>query len=432
MHESSTRTWLKEIHRALLLVTIFLVVGWLLKHPIVGLALGCAIVTLYWGYHLRLIQDWLENPEAIPPKTIGLWGLILSDIQSLQRRNREVQSRLKSALDYLQEALASMRDASIIVDNHGNIAWANDSANFLLGIHFPSDRGQPLLNLIRFSQFQQYFEAEDYSSPLRIVPIGESGRCLQFEISHFGVGDRLIFVHDVTETFKLEQIRRDFVGNVSHELRTPLTVIKGYIDTLQGVKAFENPKFQRPLEQMNEQADRMENLLRDLLWLSRIETLETQRKSELVDIAKLVQESTNELRTGYAERTIELALKCDRSVFGDRLELHSAFSNLIVNALKYSNDVVNVHWFERDGQGIFAVRDRGAGIAPQHIPRLTERFYRIDKSRSQRIGGTGLGLAIVKHVATAHQAELKIDSTVGEGCTFSLVFPLVNPKVVAK
>lgn len=425
---TSRGVWLQELRRLVILLGAVTLLGALFGAPAVGLALGLAMVVLYWGYQLRRIQRWLDNPEGDPPEGSGLWGRLLDNIYLLQRRNREAQSRLESALDYLQDSLASMRDASIIVDRRGNIAWANESAHFLLGIRFPDDQGQPLLNLIRLPKFQQYFDTEDYSSPLRIVPTGEGERCLQFEISRFGAGDRLIFVRDVTENHKLEQMRRDFVGNVSHELRTPLTVIKGYIDTLLGLEPFESPRLSRPLMQMSEQAERMETLLKDLLWLSRIESVETLRKTEVIDVAGLVREIVTELRTGYVSRQIDLDISTDAAVLGDRSELHSAFSNLIVNALKYSPDggPVSVSWRAEGGKALFSVTDRGMGIAAKHLPRLTERFYRVDKSRSQRIGGTGLGLAIVKHVATSHQADLDVRSKLGEGSTFTLAFPIAD------
>lgn len=419
------RIWLGELRRVLILVSGLTAVGWLLDYTLIGLIVGLAAVVGFWAYQLRLVQRWLDNPEGEPPEGYGLWGLILDNVFLLQRRSREAQSQLESALDYLQDSLASMRDASVIVDARGNIAWANESAHFLLGIRFPDDRGQPVLNLIRMPKFHKFFAEEDYSSPLRILPSAEGEHCLQFEISRFGAGDRLIFIRDVTDNYRLEQMRRDFVGNVSHELRTPLTVIRGYIDTLLGMEQFAEAHLQKPLLQMNEQAQRMENLLKDLLWLSRIESIETLRKTELLDVAGLIEETVAEIRTAYAEREVNLSIECSDRVLGDYMELHSAFSNLILNALKYSEDEpVDVRWYRQGGRAIFSVTDRGLGIAAHHIPRLTERFYRVDKSRSQRTGGTGLGLAIVKHVATSHQSELHIDSEVGRGSTFSLAFPV--------
>lgn len=403
-----------------------LTVGSLVGFPLQGLCTGLVLVLVHWARQLYNAQRWIADPSQEPPEGSGVWGQLFDGIYLLQRRNREDRQRLESALDYLQDSLASMRDAAVIVDRRHNIAWSNDSADFLLGIKFPEDRGQPVLNLIRQPKFHQYFERETPDAPLRIDPTTEGERCLQFELSTFGEGDRLIFVRDVTQQYRLEQMRRDFVGNVSHELRTPLTVIKGYIDTLQNIPQFEELRFQRPLAQMNEQTARMENLLKDLLWLSRIESAETLRKTALTDVAQLVGETVNELRAAYGDREIRLNVSSGALVLGDRQELHSAFSNLIINALKYSeyDQPVDVSWCERDGRAVFSVVDRGMGIAKRHLPRLTERFYRVDKSRSQRIGGTGLGLAIVKHVATSHQAELTIDSELGQGSEFSLNFEM--------
>ena len=318
-----------------------------------------------------------------------------------------------------------MRDAGVIVDERGNIAWSNQSAQQLLGISFPEDRGQPLLNLIRLPRFHEYFEREDYAEPLRLPPAQEGERCLQFEVSRFGDGDRLLFVRDVTENFRLEQMRRDFVGNVSHELRTPLTVIKGYLETLPTGSEDLDPRFARAFGQMGEQASRMENLLKDLLWLSRIESIESERKTVIVNAPQLLQEMVSELRTGWMDRDIELILESDRGIQGDQAELHSAFSNLVINALKYSaNDApVRIRYFDAGDAVVLEVEDRGVGIESIHIPRLTERFYRVEKSRSQSTGGTGLGLAIVKHVAVSHGATLSIESEPGEGSTFRLEFP---------
>ena len=231
-------------------------------------------------------------------------------------------------------------------------------------------------------------------------------------------------MRDVTDRVRLEQMRRDFVGNVSHELRTPLTVIKGYIDTILGMGADLDPRFTRPLEQMDQQAERMENLLKDLLWLSRIESVRSEAKTGQVDVAALLKELREDISKGFPGRDIELQCDTSETVRGDFRELHSAISNLVINALKYSeaDDKVVVRWSREGDELRLSVRDEGMGIDPAHIPRLTERFYRVDDSRSSRTGGTGLGLAIVKHVAAAHDAELRIESRLGEGSTFTLVF----------
>lgn len=418
------RVWLAEMRRVVAVIGGAALLGWLFSYPTLGLAAGLSMVLLIWSYQLSLVQRWLDKPEDEPPESHGLWGLILDNIHLFQRRSREAQLRLASALDYLQDSLASMRDAAIIVDARGAIAWSNASAQVLLGIRFPEDRGQLLLNLIRMPQFVEYYEAENYSSPLRILPSAESDDCLQIEISRFGEGDRLLFVRDITETFRLEQMRRDFVSNVSHELRTPLTVIKGYVDTLIDMEPFATGPLRRPLEQINEQSDRMESLLKDLLWLGRIESAEKQIKTELVDVPKMLEELASQLRTAWPDRDLVLKIDTQNHIVGDDNELHSAFSNLVINALKYSESgPVIVRWQTEQEVAVFSVADCGTGIAQEHLTRLTERFYRIDKSRSQTTGGTGLGLAIVKHVANSHNADLAITSHIGEGSTFSLRFP---------
>ena len=213
------------------------------------------------------------------------------------------------------------------------------------------------------------------------------------------------------------------MDGVSHELRTPLTVMKGYIETLQSLDEFSEARFQKPLEQMGQQALRMENLVTDLLWLSRIEAVETLRKTELIDMPMLIKSIVSELQPAYPERLIVLNQESDAAIRGDERELHSALSNLVVNSLKYSDGDVNLAWQSTDDVATFSVKDTGSGIEPHHLARLTERFYRVDKSRSNAGGGTGLGLAIVKHVANSHQAELTIDSTVGVGSCFGLAFP---------
>lgn len=418
-------SWVHELRRGLAVIATCALAGWFAGAVAVGTAVGALVVLGFWVWQLWRIRRWLADPESEPPETIGLWGVIFDNIYALQRRNREAQSRLESALDYLQDSLASMRDAAVIVDVRGNIAWANDSSRGLLGLNFPADRGQPVLNLIRVPRFHEYFAAEDYGEPLRLPPAKEGERCLQFEVSRFGEGDRLLFVRDVTETYRLEQMRRDFVGNVSHELRTPLTVIKGYIDTLPASSDHLDPRIERALSQMGEQVVRMETLLRDLLWLARIESIESRSKHSIVNMVLLLDELVDELKAGYPTRKVLVDVTSTRRLVGDQMELHSAVSNLVINALKYSasDSPVSVRYRD-DGEGVMLeVEDRGVGIDAIHIPRLTERFYRVDKSRSQSTGGTGLGLAIVKHVAAAHGAELRIDSEPGVGSCFALVFP---------
>jgi two-component system phosphate regulon sensor histidine kinase PhoR len=269
-----------------------------------------------------------------------------------------------------------------------------------------------------------YVDANNFQKPLRIQRGAALEVCLQFEFSKFGADDRLVFVKDVTEQDRLERMRRDFVGNVSHELRTPLTVIKGYTETLQTLMPASDSTLQKSLSVMDTQLVRMESLVSDLLWLSSIESVEGERKEGQIDMETLLSDLVLELAAGWPSSVLDLQITTSQQILGDENELRSAISNLVVNALKYGeNSPVVVKWIDTTVGPALLVEDKGRGIAAEHIPRLTERFYRVDKSRSLATGGTGLGLAIVKHVAVSHEAKLFVDSELGRGSCFRLVFP---------
>jgi len=417
-------SWRGELRKLLLVLAASALAGWLFGYPLAMLTLGLAAISGVWLYQIWRMRRWLENPEQTPPESFGIWGVVYDTIYRLQRENREARSRLQSTVDYLQSSFASMRDGVVILTQAGAIEWCNEAARRLLGLEYPRDRGQLILNLVRLPEFHQYFITGDFSQPLQVGLKGGAPRFLQMEITTFADGDFLLFVRDVTRMLQLEQQRRDFVGNVSHELRTPLTVFKGYLETLMAAGDRLDPRFHKPLEQMELQARRMENLLDDLLWLSRIESVRSEKKTERVDIAGLLEELRDELAHSHPDRVVALRLDTRDAVAGDYRELHSAISNLVLNAIKYSPEdrPVLVHWRRAGDELLLSVVDQGPGIEEQHLPRLTERFYRVDESRSSATGGTGLGLAIVKHVAASHRAELRIDSEPGEGSTFTLAF----------
>jgi two-component system phosphate regulon sensor histidine kinase PhoR len=421
----TSRVWLAELRRVSLLLLAAALAGAVFGRPGLGVGLAVSAILVHWFYQLWRIQVWLSQPETVTPEANGVWGDILDRIYHLRRKEREARQGLQSTVDYLRDSFASMRDGTIMVDSRGSIAWSNEAAEPLLGLRFPEDQGQAILNLIRIPEFHRYFLAGDYSESLQINTGVESELYLQIDISNFGDGDRLVFARDVTRMTRMEQIRRDFVGNVSHELRTPLTVITGYLDTILDNAEGLDPRYIKPLEQMAQQSVRMENLLKDLLWLSRIESVNNIEKHDTVDVIAMLEELREEL-SGTAEgRVVELEVDCPARVLGDYRELHSAVSNLLLNALKYSPEqsVVTIGWHRKGEECHLTVRDTGQGIAAAHLPRLTERFYRVDDSRSSATGGTGLGLAIVKHVAMAHNARLNIESVVGVGSCFTLVFP---------
>ena len=418
------RHWWRAASRISLLALLGAALGILLDDIALGLLCSALALLVFWYVQLFRVERWLAQPDREPPEARGIWGRLLDHIYRLQRQSKEAQGRLESSIQYLQDSLKSVRDAAIITDPWGNIAWVNDSAESLLGISLNDDVGRPLVNLMRIRELSQYLSLADYSQPLRLLPTSEREACLQVEVSTFSGGDRLIFVKDISEQYKLEVMRRDFVGNVSHELRTPLTVLKGYVENIQSLESELVDQIARPLAQMEMQVVRMEVLLKDLLWLSRIESIEGADKTSPINMASLVNEIAEDLRAAWPQRELICSMEYDGMILGDAVELHSAVSNLVVNALKYSgaDSCVMIRWSRVDGQPTLSVIDEGEGIEPQHIPRLTERFYRVDKSRSQNTGGTGLGLAIVKHVALSHNAELVISSVYGKGSEFALAF----------
>ena len=422
---NSSASWLAELRRLLFVVLAAALLGWIFGRPLLFVALGLFLLCGWWISQMWRIWRWLGHPEEDPPESHGIWGNIYDRIYHLQRENREARRQLQSSVDYLQDSFASMREGVVMIDEGGSIQWSNAAAERLLGLKYPADRGQTLLNLVRLPEFHSYFIEEDFSEPLQMAVAGEQERFFQIEITPFGDGDRLVFVRDVTALVKLEHMRRDFVGNVSHELRTPLTVIIGYIDTILATGSRLEKPLVKPLKQMQQQAQRMETLLKDLLWLSRIESVKTEQKTDQIDVASMIEELRDDLKNTYPERAVVVQIETRQKVLGDYRELRSALSNLALNALKYSTDEVDVtlRWAEVEGEYLLSVKDRGIGIDSIHLPRLTERFYRVDDSRSTNTGGTGLGLAIVKHVAAAHDAELRIDSRLGRGSTFTIAFP---------
>jgi len=420
--------WFVPTSRIVALVTGGTLLGWYFGYPLAGATLALLAVVIFWSYQMSRLQQWLQAPDAPPDDIYGVWGEIIAHIHRHQRAAAKDQKRLQSTVDYLLESFASMRDGVVIVERQGGIRWCNDVATRLLGLRYPQDTGQAITNLVRHPDFNQYVAEQRYAEPLYIDIDGEQKLHLQVIITRFGEGDSLLFVRDVTERIRMEQMRRDFVANVSHELRTPLTVISGYLDNFLADSQRLPAPYVKPVKQMAQQAQRMETLLKDLLWLSRIESEGRREKLESISMVALLEELKDELSATQPQRCVQLDVQCQQKISGDYREIYSAVSNLVQNALNYSADdkPVVISWLEQDDDCLLSVIDQGQGIDPVHIPRLTERFYRVDDSRSSATGGTGLGLAIVKHVAASHDVRLTIESVLGKGSTFSLVFSKVG------
>ena len=421
--------WIAVLSRIALLVLVGAGIGWLYDRTLLGVSLALVGLATFWTYQTWRLQSWLQDSSEPAPDLYGVWGSIASHISRQQREAGDNEERLQTMVDYLLQSFASMRDGVVILEQGGGIKWCNEAATRLLGLNYPEDTGQAVTNLVRHPAFIEYFTAERYDEPLKFYTGDKSKLHLQLTITRFADGDRLVFVRDITTLVRQEQIRRDFVGNVSHELRTPLTVITGYLGTFMAANPGPPERWRRPLAQMAQQAERMENLLKDLLWLSRIESDEREDKRELVNVAALLEELRDEQRALRSERRLKLEIECHHRVNGDYRELYSAVGNLVQNAFKYSADesLVTLRWSHEGDACRLSVIDEGIGIDPVHFDRLTERFYRVDDSRSSATGGTGLGLAIVKHVAVSHDAALQIESKPGAGSVFSLEFKSAAP-----
>jgi len=416
------------VRRLLLLLGGCLLLGLLTGEYAWALVLGLTGYLIWTLRQLLRLQRWLRraDPDEAPPDSAGIWGDIFDSLYQLQRRDLRLRGELQGIIDRAQGSTAALKDAVIMLDSDGNLEWWNPAANRLLGLKKPQDAGHPIGNLVRHPAFKEYFDGGNYDQPLKLAsPVDDRIR-LQFNITRYGNREHLLLVRDVTRLHQLEQMRKDFVANVSHELRTPLTVIAGYLETLLENADAVNPRWLRALQQMNQQAGRMQHLLNDLLLLARLETSSRPTDNQPVAVGLLLQSIISDARALSGSRGHLISLDADPALLlkGSETELRSAFSNLVFNAVKYTPDGGSVHvrWWSDEVGAHLSVEDSGIGIEQKHLPRLTERFYRVDSSRASSTGGTGLGLAIVKHVLLRHQGRLDISSTPGRGSRFSCHF----------
>ena len=418
-------SWVLEFWRVVGLAFIALPLGLATGHVAATLLVATLIYLLYHLYQLRNLERWLQSKGRGAPDVQGVWGDIYYHLYRLQRRNRKRKKKLAAMLSRFRESTAAMPDATVVLDQDGLIEWWNDAAGKTLGLKQPQDVGQPLTNLVRHPDLLRYLEAGNFDEAQVIpAPVNERST-ISVRIVPYGNNQRLLVARDITRLQLLEQMRRDFIANVSHELRTPLTVISGYLETIQDAGDARNQEWSKSLDVMQQQAARMQQIVTDLLLLSRLETEGAQSDRHHVDVPALLamlREDAEVLSKGAHD--IQMDAEPGLWLQGSRSELRSAFSNVIYNAVRYtpSGGTIAIRWYADEGGAHFEVRDTGIGIAAQHIPRLTERFYRVDVGRSREAGGTGLGLAIVKHVLMRHDAELTIDSTPGTGSVFACHF----------
>ncbi len=376
---------------------------------------------------------WAREPIGAPvPDGRGVWQEVFSALHRRARQGSDMRQKLAAALDRLREASQAMPDGMIIVSGDDVVQWFNGKAALQFGLDLARDLNLPLLNIVRQPDFADYLQAGTFAEPLVMRAPRMSGHTLAIQIIPFGEDQKLVMARDITHLEKLETMRRDFVANVSHEMRTPLTVVTGFLELLLDEPGLE-AEVRRYLQLAQEQTTRMGRLVEDLLTLSALETGAPAPAEERVTLTSLLNMVLAEARSLSGERhdiTLEIAQPAE--LLGSAKELHSAFSNLASNAVRYTPDggSVRLKWEVAEGEGVFSVHDSGIGIEPQHISRLTERFYRVDRGRSRETGGTGLGLAIVKHVLERHQGRLHITSEPGRGSCFAAHLPLARVVVI--
>jgi two-component system, OmpR family, phosphate regulon sensor histidine kinase PhoR len=392
------------------------------------IAIGAVLIVIRDDVQLRRLVRWARMPVGTPvPDASGRWGDAFVALHKRARAAAEQREQLHEALERFRQAAQAMPDGVVILGAQLAIEWVNGQAEQLLGIDNGRDVGAPVINIVREPQFIAYLQGGDWAKPVLLRSVRQAGQSLQVRAVPFGQSRLMVLVRDVTQLERLENMRRDFVANVSHELKTPLTVVSGFIETLaDGWEDLSPDDTRHMLSLAAEQSARMRHLIEDLLTLSALET-DAPAQEEVVSMKALladVREEAVVLSAGCHE--IVLTDRGPPALLGSPGELRSAFGNLASNAVRYTPNGgrIELVWLQdRNGEPVFSVVDNGIGIEPQHIARLTERFYRVDRGRSRETGGTGLGLAIVKHVLERHGGRLQIESTPGEGSRFTARLP---------
>jgi two-component system phosphate regulon sensor histidine kinase PhoR len=402
---------------ALILGALFGYLPWFLLAAVTGL-----LVWHFWN--LLQLSWWLWVDRSMtPPPGHGSWEPLLYGLHQMQMRNKKRRRELGSLIKRFRSGAESLPDAVVLTTAEGMIFWCNGLAQQLLGLRWPDDNGQNILNLLRYPEFTQYLKRQEFLKPLNLVL--NNGRHLEIRVMPYSEQQLLMVARDVTQMHQLEGARRNFFANVSHELRTPLTVLQGYLEMMQE-QTLEGAPREKALHTMREQTSRMEGLVRQLLTLSKIEASPVQLLNETIDVPMMLRVVEREAQTlSQQKQTIEFHIDSSLKVQGSEDQLRSAISNLVYNAVNHTPPATHivVSWKRVPHGAEFSVEDNGPGIAAEHIPRLTERFYRVDKARSRQTGGSGLGLAIVKHAVNHHDSRLNITSTPGQGTRFSFILP---------
>ena len=400
----------------------------------------CVALAIYLGWQISntwRLYRWLASGKdgdkgdvRPPPRLYGLSSTLADHIgsslnahASFKRQNKD--KKRSNFLKRLREAVAALPDAAVILDREDRIEWSNPAAADLLWLSWTKSSGKPITEVIRGSRFKDYMAEREFAAPFETVAPTADGRYLSIQVTRFGKKrQRLLIARDITAVHNLDNVRRDFIANVSHELRTPLTVMNGFLETMQD-DADGCPQWARSIDLMEAQSRRMQSLVNDLLALSRLE-METEAEHEPVPVPQLLESVVSDARkvSGDDQHDIQLNAQADLWLLGNPSQLQSIVTNLVFNAVQHTlpGTRIEISWQGDENGALFSVSDNGDGIARQHLARLTERFYRVDKARSRRNGGTGLGLAIVKHALARHNSHLEVSSREGRGTRFECSF----------
>jgi two-component system, OmpR family, phosphate regulon sensor histidine kinase PhoR len=419
--------WSFAIARLLALVGAALLGGLIFGYVslwVAGVLAGYLAIQLV---HLYRLERWLRRRRTEdPPDFGGVWGDVVALVTRIYRRKQFHKRRIVQLFREFRRMTTAMPDGVIVLNAEREIFWFNRPAARLLGLRRKIDFGLRIDNLIRHPDFVQYLGEGEFNAPVLVRAPLSPDTHLALHIVAYGAGQQLLLARDVTRQVRVEAVRKDFVANASHELRSPLTVIAGYLDTLAEDEAL-GPAWAAPLEEMRRQAERMRAVVNDLLELSRLEASDAEAPELPIDVAGMLALMRKEvLALERRPRDISFKLDADTFLLGSEAEVHSIFWNLISNAVKYTpaDGSIAVRWWADADGAHFSVRDTGIGIAAEHLPRLTERFYRVDPGRARRTGGSGLGLSIVKHALSRHGATLAVESQEGKGSTFTCHFPI--------
>ncbi len=426
----SSSAWLSELNRALIVFIPCTVAGVVSGYMVMFFIIGLIAYGLWTAGQMITLKKWFDSgaPADNAPEFIGIADQLVSAVADLQRQNSTRQNSLEKLVSQFNEMANALPDAVIVLKPSGEIQSSNEAADNLLRINPDSDTHSRITQLFRDPSFTEYFSTGKFDEPLEVQATSIGDKELSIRIIPFGEDRLVLIAQDMSQTARIHEMRRSFISNASHELRTPLTVILGYLETLSG-----HPKLPEECKTATHsaelQAQRMKQLVEDLLALSRIEsTALVTKESEVIPVASIIMEVVKEagLSTTINQHGIQTQIETGASLKGDLQEIHSVISNLVNNAIKHteSGTSVQVSWKMADQDSAeLSVTDTGQGIAPEHIERLTERFYRVDAGRSREKGGTGLGLSIVKHVVERHEGRLMISSELGQGSCFTCSFP---------